>query len=411
MKQRRQWVGFKIIPAAGKAKPDKIPVVATDPERKASHSRPGTWSTFQEALRGLAKGWYTAVGYALAGDIVGIDLDGERWVVADKEPSGEAQAIIDRCGSFAEWSISGGGIHILLHGKLPGQGRRNNRAGVEIYTIKRFFVVTGRPIDSTPCSINENQAAINWFYSAHFCDRGQLKAKRTPNTNTASAGLPPVAAGGSQSSRTEGTEEDREDGGSREMTSADSGPSVYSVQEVIRRTQPTAIGQRNACIFDLARGLKHNAGMRYATPDELRPWVREWHRIASPVIGTKCFDDTWADFLRAWDAASVPLGLTVDWAWAKATSEPLPAVAQDYDSEQVRLLVELCWHLASLHTERRFFLSSHQAAALLGVRHTKVLKWLNMLCVDGVLQRVESGNERRATRYRFIKIGGKGQRA
>ena len=131
LKERRQWVGCRLVPQR-KTKPKKIPVVATDPGKNASSTNPATWSTFAEARAGLAQGHYQAVGYVLAGDVVGIHLDGERWVVGDGELSEEAQTLVDLCSSYAEWSISNKGVHILLHGTLPWSGRRGDKVGVNL---------------------------------------------------------------------------------------------------------------------------------------------------------------------------------------------------------------------------------------------------------------------------------------
>ena len=80
------------------------------------------------------------------------------------------------------------------------------------------------------------------------------------------------------------------------------------------------------------------------------------------------------------------------WAVERANSLPAPAVADQYDTATVRLLVAICFHLASLHPQRRFFLSSHQAGSALGVSHDKVLRRLQMLCADGILELTERGN-------------------
>jgi len=134
--------------------------------------------------------------------------------------------------------------------------------------------------------------------------------------------------------------------------------------------------------------------------------VRKWHSRALHVIGTKNFDETWADFVRAFQSARHPLRWKAEvWASEQAKAAPPPPRASDCDSEPVKLLVGICWHLASLHRERRFFLSSHSAGTLLGMSHDKALRLLLMLCADGVLQKVEQGNEHRANRYRYIGEG------
>lgn len=376
MRQRRQWCGFNIVPQPQGRKPKKIPVVATNASRKASSTDSKTWSTFDEAISGLAKSEYTAVGYALAGDVVGVDLDGEGWVAGDGKLSQEAQAIVDRCGSYAELSISGKGLHILLGGKLPGSGNRNKSAGVEVYATGRFFIVTGRHVAGTPETIIESQPAIDYLLAAYF----DAESRPTESAET-----------------TETTEV---------MTSAVSAHSVLSVvsvEEIISQTLPKRPGERNECVFGLARGLKFDAGMGIAPFSELKPIVRQWHDQAFAVIDTKEFDETWSDFVRAWGVARVPLHAdVVGWAMGKAKTEPLPPEATSYDSEPVRLLLGLCFQLASLHPEGRFFLSSHVAGEFLEMSADRALRSLAMLCADEVLQRVEPGNARRATRYRWI---------
>ena len=381
LKARWQWVGFKIIPNTG-GKPKKIPVRADSPDRQAKSTYPSTWDTFDTAAQGLADGAYGAVGYALAGDIVGIDLDGERWVAGDGALSQEAQAMVERCGSYAELSISGKGVHILLHGKLPGErGRRNKAAAVEIYIGRRFFIVTGQQLDGTPREIMENQAAGNSILDEFFSERGPTeKAEKTEI----------MASVSSESS-------------GNSAFSAYSVGSPLSVEDVIRRTLPRKQGQRNDCILSLARGLKFDAGMGDAGFAQLKPIVRQWHTLALGVIGTEDFDETWSDFVRAFGSAKCPLRWKAGaWALARAKANPPPPAAAAYDSEPVRPLVGICWHLASLHHQQRFFLSSHEAGAMLGVNHDKALRWLQMLYADEVLRVVERGNEHRATRYRYV---------
>jgi len=393
MKQRHQWIGFKLFPN-GKGKPKKIPVLCTAPSELASSTAPQTWGAFDAAVTGLAAGNYTAIGYALDGDIVGIDLDGERWVVGDDELSEEAQTIVERCGSYAEWSISRQGIHILLHGQLPGAGRRNDKAGAEIYNRKRFFIVTGRQLDGTPATISENQRAIEWLLAYLFDIQGNAIQPTE---------LPEIT-------------EDMTSGDSG--NSGDSGISVHSVgpiasvEQIIAQTLPTKQGQRNDHVRRLARGLKFDAGMGKADFAQLKPIVRGWHAKALPVIGTQNFDETWSDFVRAFKGARIPLNFdAVGWAMDKAKAEPLPAATSEYDSEPVKLLVGVCWHLGSLDGQRRFFLSSHQAGARLGVSHDTVLRWLAMLCADRVIERLKPGNEYQATRYRYIHRNGEKERA
>jgi hypothetical protein len=84
----------------------------------------------------------------------------------------------------------------------------------------------------------------------------------------------------------------------------------------------------------------------------------------------------------------------------RAECEPLPAEASDYDSDEVKRLVAICYQLSLADKKhRRFFLSSHHAARILSVPQMQVFRWLEMLCKDGVLIVTTRGNARKATRY------------
>jgi hypothetical protein len=185
---------------------------------------------------------------------------------------------------------------------------------------------------------------------------------------------------------------------------------LSSPEEVIAYTLPTKQGERNACVLNLARGLKFNAGMGSAGRDALKGCVRKWHAIAVAVIGTKPFDDTWADFLHAFERARYPLGISfVDAAAGRVDPHDLPACAADYDSEPTRRLIGLCEALAAMNgRDGRFFLSSHDAAARIGVSAMQAWRLLRMLGAEGVLELIYKGNERRAGRYRWIGLARSG---
>ena len=154
--------------------------------------------------------------------------------------------------------------------------------------------------------------------------------------------------------------------------------------------------------MDLARGLKFNCGKGEAALSDLKPIVQAWYRRALPVVNTKDFDETWSDFAHAWPRARLPLGDILGDAWEKAKRCARGGPVEDYDSEPVRLLVSLCRELAKLSPEGHFFLSSHKAGERLGVASPQVLRWLNMLVADGVLEVARRGDARRANRYRWL---------
>ena len=177
--------------------------------------------------------------------------------------------------------------------------------------------------------------------------------------------------------------------------------------EILTFCIPSQHGERNACIMRLARGLKLDAGLRDWPLSRVRPIVKAWHKLALPYIGTQPFDESWCDFIRAWQCARIPLrSVPVDAALASARQQlsegNLPGCAGEYESEGVRLLVAMCAALAALHPERHFFLSSHHAGRLLGVAQAQAYRWIRMLVADKVLAVIKPGDEYKATRYRFI---------
>jgi hypothetical protein len=170
------------------------------------------------------------------------------------------------------------------------------------------------------------------------------------------------------------------------------------IDTVIRNTLPSQAGERNACLMRLARGLKFNVGS--VTKNDLRPIVVNWHRRALPVITTKDFDETWADFIRAYEIARHPLGNSlVDVAASRVDMADLPPVSSAYDSDRVRWIIGLCAILAELNGGRQFFLSSHDLAGRLSIAPVQAYRLLKMLEFDDVIRCVKRGNAHAANRY------------
>lgn len=143
----------------------KQPVRCSD-GTPASVSRPGDWGSFEEAAECVERGWFDYLGFVFAGDgVVGIDVD--RAFGEDGMLSADAVETIWACGSYAEVSKSGNGIHILCLGELPFRGR-NNRAGWEIYREARYFVLTGRTVMFR--ELAEAQEGIDLVMERHFAD-------------------------------------------------------------------------------------------------------------------------------------------------------------------------------------------------------------------------------------------------
>jgi hypothetical protein len=92
------------------------------------------------------------------------------------------------------------------------------------------------------------------------------------------------------------------------FNSADVFDAVSVLEEVelaIKKTQPTGPGQRNGCVFNLARYLRRVFPVE--TPHEvLLPIVQRWFGHAWTNITTRAFSVTWDDFLRAWGYPLLP---------------------------------------------------------------------------------------------------------
>lgn len=146
LREKPQWVGWQYEQAPGRSKPSKVPY-RSDGRGKASPTDPGTWSGFEAAIERYRDGGWDGIGFVLApgAGLVCVDLDAcvdpatgaiEPW----------AQDVINLLTSYTERSPSGTGVHIFVHGDLPGTGRRSG--GIEMYDGGRFMTMTGDRLGS-----------------------------------------------------------------------------------------------------------------------------------------------------------------------------------------------------------------------------------------------------------------------
>ena len=165
-------------------------------------------------------------------------------------------------------------------------------------------------------------------------------------------------------------------------------------------TLPRDAGERNACLFRLARMIKQHHPN--STRDELRDFVMRWHELALPAILTKDFTVTFEDFMRGFEKVRQPFGAVLAAALANYKDSPLPPgmTALRY-GDVANDLVRVCSALQAHHGEEPFFLSARQAGALMGVHFTDASKLLSALVRDGVIALVSQGSGRKASRYRF----------
>lgn len=334
----------------------KVPYCATAINRKASSTEPNTWAAFDQAQNAYEEGGYQGVGFVLSGDgVVGVDLD---KCVHAGEPAPAALGLLDRIGcEYIEISPSGTGLRGFGYGdNIPGRRGQLDGVNVELYARGRYLTVTGHPIKAGPL------------------------VKLPGFSEVANAIRPPDLQ--------KNTEDDRSN-------------LLHSSVGIPASTLPAQEGQRNQCLFALARWVK---GINPdATRDELRAIAQEWHRLALPVIGTKDFAVTWTDFTRGLEKVRQPHGSTLQTIINKIDhTTPLPTGidALGY-GDTAKHLVRLCKALQGHEGDAPFFISARQAGEVLGVHFTDASKMLSALVADGVLTLVSKGAGKVASRYRF----------
>jgi primase-polymerase (primpol)-like protein len=150
LRERPQWVTWKLETRNGKS--TKVPYSVNGDYARVND--PTTWASFDEVLA-VGRG----IGYVFSADdnFTGIDLDHVRDPATGRtEPS--AWDIVRALDSYAEWSVSGAGIHIFIKATVDKGRRKDN---VEIYDRSRYFTVTGHHVLGTPDTIEYRQAEVD----------------------------------------------------------------------------------------------------------------------------------------------------------------------------------------------------------------------------------------------------------
>jgi hypothetical protein len=152
----------------GEDKPAKVPYRIADPMRRASSTDAVTWGTFADAVEAYgslvdlppdpARGPLAGIGCVLTphAGITCIDLD--RVLAPDGHLDPRAEAIVERCDSWAEISPSGTGLHIFVLGTVP---RALKGLQIEVYTEARYICLTGHQWHGTPATLRTQQGYLD----------------------------------------------------------------------------------------------------------------------------------------------------------------------------------------------------------------------------------------------------------
>jgi hypothetical protein len=157
-------------------------------------------------------------------------------------------------------------------------------------------------------------------------------------------------------------------------------------------TLPGGPGRRNRRLFQLARKLKGIPHLAGARAEALEPIVRQWHRLALPVITTKDWQETWEDFRVAWERVECPSDPNLVRSVFAAVSKGLPPV---------EALVKTAERLAGARGDGTFFITARLAGELVGLDKTKALKLLKK-----TFDLVEPGDRRPGGRANVYRLKG-----
>lgn len=175
LKKMEHWVCWKAEDRNGKI--SKVPINAKTGGYAMSNN-PATWVDFDTAARVSEN--FSGIGFMLGNGIFGIDIDDVLEEIINYENEDKDSVIsefVHGLGSYAEYSISGNGVHILCKGKLPEGGRRKGR--FEFYEQGRFFVMTG-DIASEYTEIIDCTESVKFLHAKYIGDPVVNNTPATP---------------------------------------------------------------------------------------------------------------------------------------------------------------------------------------------------------------------------------------
>lgn len=177
LKALPQWVCHRY--------PNKMPLSPFPDERgklpPADCRSTATWGTFEDACRAIEQYGAKGLGIQLGRGICGVDLD---HCVEDGELSALAREFLSALHSYAEFSPSGTGIHILCKGSLPSrEGRKVPALGLEMYDSGRYFTVTGCAVcdeNGKPYPLRDCSAELARLHQKYFARETPEQTKLSP---------------------------------------------------------------------------------------------------------------------------------------------------------------------------------------------------------------------------------------
>jgi hypothetical protein len=162
--------------------------------------------------------------------------------------------------------------------------------------------------------------------------------------------------------------------------------------ELVAKHLPTGTGQREHCLWELARALK--AQRPEASEDLLREVFAIWWPMARPIVSTKSEAASWAAFRRAWANCRFPHAARWKQAVRLAESRPAPRLPADLAAvERLNKLMGLCAALQEVNGGP-FHLGVRKAGEFMNVSRNTAARDIEVLVGAGALT---------CTRPEFVK--------
>jgi putative DNA primase/helicase len=179
LKQLKNWCCFKLQQRGEKI--TKIPVDANTGNLGKSNDE-STWSSFDTALEAIHKFNCDGLGFYFNPPYFGIDIDKvsdeiNRYKTGDHEDNIVSE-FIEMMGSYAEYSVSGTGIHVIAKGKLPVGGRR--KGNVEMYDSGRFFAMTGNIASEYRTVVDDDYGHVRYLHNKYIAKSEVSERKPIP---------------------------------------------------------------------------------------------------------------------------------------------------------------------------------------------------------------------------------------
>ena len=168
LKNRKQWVCWRLEPDKDGGKPRKMPINALT-GKGAMSNNPKTWTDYKTAFDAYEKYGYTGIGYMFTKEdgIVGVDID-HCYDAATGEFNDVAKAILAKQPTYAEFSPSGDGIHLYFKGTKPAGSSKNSSTGVEMYDSARYFTVTEKQLEGASDMIADDDGTLAWIHENYI---------------------------------------------------------------------------------------------------------------------------------------------------------------------------------------------------------------------------------------------------